>query len=119
MQVSDTRVGQMTNYDKLTLEVITNGTTSPKEAIQEASSVLIEHYEAIIAGEAVQEPTEDTLASTEETLGAESVDASEINNKTKIEDLSLFPKNDKCFGQCWRKNPWRIEATFFSQDRRD
>jgi len=41
--VENTRVGQITDYDKLTLEVWTNGTIRPEEAISLSSKILIEH----------------------------------------------------------------------------
>ena len=43
MIVEDTRVGQVTDYDKLTLEVFTNGTLSPDEAVSLAANVLSAH----------------------------------------------------------------------------
>ena len=39
----DTRVGQRTNYDRLILEVWTNGTVKPQEALVEAGSILRKH----------------------------------------------------------------------------
>ena len=41
--VTDTRVGNVTDYDKLTLEVWTNGSIRPEEAISKAASILIMH----------------------------------------------------------------------------
>ena len=41
--VEDTRVGQSTDYDKLTLDVYTNGTMTPEEAVSLAAKVLSEH----------------------------------------------------------------------------
>lgn len=41
--VENTRVGQITDYDKLTLELWTNGTIRPEEAISLSSKILIEH----------------------------------------------------------------------------
>ena len=41
--VENTRVGQMTDYDKLTLDVFTNGTLAPDEAVSLAAKVLSEH----------------------------------------------------------------------------
>ncbi len=49
MQIEDTRVGQMTNYDKLALIVTTDGTTAPKEAFQQAMDILTEQFESIRA----------------------------------------------------------------------
>ena len=42
-QVEDTRVGQMTNYDKLILDVWTNGSIEPADAVALASKIIIEH----------------------------------------------------------------------------
>ncbi|QUI21506.1 DNA-directed RNA polymerase subunit alpha [Vallitalea pronyensis] len=46
--VENTRVGQITDYDKLTLEVWTNGTLSPDEAVSLAAKVLSEHLNLFI-----------------------------------------------------------------------
>ncbi|MFH1279481.1 MAG: DNA-directed RNA polymerase subunit alpha [Candidatus Eisenbacteria bacterium] len=42
-KVEDTRVGQKTDYDKLTLEVWTNGTITPDDAVSHASKILKDH----------------------------------------------------------------------------
>jgi len=41
--VEDTRVGQATDYDKLSLELWSNGSTTPEEAVSLASKILIAH----------------------------------------------------------------------------
>lgn len=46
--VENTRVGNVTDYDKLTLEVWTNGTISPEESISLASKVLNDHFQLFI-----------------------------------------------------------------------
>ena len=48
MAVENTRVGQMTDYDKLTLEIYTNGTLDPDEAMSLAAKVLSEHLNLFI-----------------------------------------------------------------------
>lgn len=48
MSVENTRVGQMTDYDKLTLEVYTNGTLAPDDAVSLAAKVLSEHLSLFI-----------------------------------------------------------------------
>ncbi len=48
MTVDNTRVGQMTDYDKLTLDVFTNGTLAPDEAVSLAAKVLSEHLSLFI-----------------------------------------------------------------------
>ena len=42
--VENTRVGQMTNYDKLTIEIETDGTMSPEEALSRAAEVLVGQF---------------------------------------------------------------------------
>jgi DNA-directed RNA polymerase subunit alpha len=46
--VEDTRVGQVTNYDKLTLEIWTNGTIRPEEAASQGARILSEHLALFI-----------------------------------------------------------------------
>ena len=46
-EVTDTRVGQNENYDKLTMEVSTDGSMTPEEAMALASRILIEHFNVI------------------------------------------------------------------------
>ena len=48
MIVENTRVGQVTDYDKLTLDVYTNGTLDPDEAVSLAAKVLSEHLSLFI-----------------------------------------------------------------------
>jgi DNA-directed RNA polymerase subunit alpha len=46
--VEDTRVGQMTDYDKLILEVWTNGSIGPKDAILYASNIFQRHLDVFV-----------------------------------------------------------------------
>ena len=46
--VEDTRLGQVTDYDKLTIEVWTDGTISAKEALSQAANLLNEHLKLFI-----------------------------------------------------------------------
>lgn len=48
MTVDNTRVGQVTDFDKLTLDVYTNGTLAPDEAVSLAAKVLSEHLSLFI-----------------------------------------------------------------------
>lgn len=48
-KVEDTRVGQRTNYDKLILEIWTNGTVSPEMALVEAAKILRKHLNSFIS----------------------------------------------------------------------
>jgi DNA-directed RNA polymerase subunit alpha len=48
MTVENTRVGQVTDYDKLTLDVFTNGAIAPDEAVSLAARVLVEHLNLFV-----------------------------------------------------------------------
>ncbi|MCA9025929.1 MAG: DNA-directed RNA polymerase subunit alpha [Planctomycetaceae bacterium] len=47
-KVEDTRVGQRTNYDKLSLEIWTNGTVTPEMALVESAKILRKHLNPFI-----------------------------------------------------------------------
>ena len=49
--VNDTRVGNVTNYDKLTLEVWTDGSIMPDEAVNMASGILIDYLKLFHTGD--------------------------------------------------------------------
>lgn len=58
--VENTRVGQMTDYDKLTLEIWTNGSINPKDALLHAANVLSRHLDVFLTlGEFPEEEEED------------------------------------------------------------
>lgn len=43
IRVENTRVGEITNYDKLMLNILTDGTVSPQEAVEHATKILLNH----------------------------------------------------------------------------
>lgn len=91
IQIEDTRVGQMTNYDKLTLEIMTNGTITPDEALKQASSILVDQYNTIISGgieETPEENIEDGEIAGDETPEVEAADG-QVDSKTKIEEMNF------------------------------
>ncbi|MFA6537532.1 MAG: DNA-directed RNA polymerase subunit alpha, partial [Patescibacteria group bacterium] len=46
-KVTPIRVGDITNFDKLAMEIETDGTITPKEAIEQASKLLIDHFDLL------------------------------------------------------------------------
>ncbi len=73
-EVVDTRVGQNENYDKLIMEISTNGSITPEEAIALAAKILVEHFNIISDLNAIsdfsglmQEKKVDTITKTLET----------------------------------------------------
>jgi DNA-directed RNA polymerase subunit alpha len=80
--VSSARVGQSTNYDKLILEIWTDGTTAPEEALSTSAKILIDHLRHL-------------AGISEETLAAIALDQEEGSRltsemiETPIENLDL------------------------------
>ena len=57
--VDNTRVGQITDYDKLSLEIWTNGSVDPKEALLYASNIMQRHLDVFVGyGDLPEEITE-------------------------------------------------------------
>lgn len=52
-QVEKTRVGERTDYDKLLLEIQTDGTITPKEALNEAADILVQQLQFLLEPEAI------------------------------------------------------------------
>jgi len=46
-QVVDTRVGEITNYDKLVMDIQTDGSLTPEEAVKQSVAILLDHYNLI------------------------------------------------------------------------
>ena len=53
-KVEETRVGRLTNYDKLTIEIWTDATLDPKDALVKASDILTAYYNQIITPKKIQ-----------------------------------------------------------------
>jgi len=69
-RVENARVGQNTNYDKLIMEVETNGALSPEDAINSAASIIKDQLDVFVSFEAVviEEVEEDTAVNLEDLL---------------------------------------------------
>jgi DNA-directed RNA polymerase subunit alpha len=52
-RVERTRIGQQTDYDKLNLEIWTDGTISPEAALRESAKILVQHLSLLAGAEAV------------------------------------------------------------------
>ncbi|HET8900410.1 MAG TPA: DNA-directed RNA polymerase subunit alpha [Holophagaceae bacterium] len=86
--VEPARVGQSTDYEKLTLQVWTNGTIDPKEAVSDAALILREHF--LVFARQDEDFTADELGS---------VPASEAANAwlgKSVEELELSVRANNC-----------------------
>ena len=95
-RTEDTRVGQRTNYDRLILEVWTNGTINPEMALVEAAKILRKHVNPFVQYfELGEETVEEEMVSEviEETGGDEEL-VSKLN--MPIEELELSVRASNC-----------------------
>ncbi len=83
-KVENTRVGQITDLDKLLLSVDTDGSITPSDAFEEAAAILVNQYTAL-AGQTRVEASAPLGSTADEDV--ESDDTTELN--TPIEDLNL------------------------------
>lgn len=89
-KVENTRVGQVTDLDKLLLTIETDGSITPRDAFEEAAAILVNQYTAL-AGKTRVEAAEQLLpagASANSTIAGEAGDEPAALN-TPIEDLNL------------------------------
>jgi DNA-directed RNA polymerase subunit alpha len=86
--VEAARLGQMTDYDKLTIEVWTNGAISPADAIGQASKLLKDHMTIFIN-------FEETAEATEEPAERAASQMTEVMNRS-VEELELSVRSYNC-----------------------
>lgn len=80
--VENTRVGQQTDFDSLILEILTDGTIEPNDALSEAAQILVEHAKIFADFNRVPSPAETTTGPTI---------PEEVQN-TRLTDLGLSPR---------------------------
>jgi DNA-directed RNA polymerase subunit alpha len=90
--VEHTRVGQMTNYDKIILQIWSDGTITPDEALRQAAQVLVQHFQMVAEyGGTVPQggPSPDGKGPTDYPIPSKIFD-------TPIEELDLSVRSYNC-----------------------
>jgi len=87
-KVENTRVGQMTDLDKLLLTVETDGSISPRDAFEEAAAILVNQYTAL-AGKTRVEVAEQLVPSSQNGIITSNDGDEPAALNTPIEDLNL------------------------------
>ncbi|WP_073998421.1 DNA-directed RNA polymerase subunit alpha [Anaerococcus urinomassiliensis] len=87
--VENTRVGEITDYDKLIIEVWTNGTITPQEALAEGAGILIDDFNYFKELPNASFVEEDQSEEVEEEITEEEVSDSNLNKTIEELDLSL------------------------------
>ena len=90
-QVTNARVGQQTDYDKLTLEVWTNGSVKPADAVAYAAKILKEQMTVFINFDEAEEPAPIEAPKTEEKLNE--------NLFRSVDELELSVRSANCLQQ--------------------
>ncbi len=101
----NTRVGQKTNYDRLIMEIWTNGTITPELAVVEAAKILRKHLNVFIhyfeAGEEIQEePGLDIIEEKKPGMPQDLLDKLNMS----IDDLDLSVRSRNCLEAVHMRN---------------
>lgn len=90
ISVENTRVGKMTDWDKLVLDVKTDGTISAEDAFKEAVKILVDQYSSFLAIAGHKEET-----TTPEAKAVEEIEENEKNGEEKEEKEEKTAKKEK------------------------
>jgi len=95
-RTDDTRVGQRTNYDKLTLEIWTDGTVSPEMALVEAGKILRKYINPFVQYSQIGEDTvaEEMVSKDTDRAGVDEELAAKL--EMPIESLELTVRSNNC-----------------------
>lgn len=107
-QVESMRVGERTDFDKLTIDIETDGTVNPEDAFVQACEILVQHFSLFIDAFKKEEAIGEKVEAGSEAENDEGEDVL----KTKIEDLKLSTRtinalvknNIKTIGAITKKN---------------
>lgn len=92
--VENVRVGQMTNFDKVTMSIATDGSVDPLDALKQASAILVDHFSFIstYTESVTEEQKEQAKEPAIETVGE---DVDEKKEQKKEKKKVSKPKKDK------------------------
>lgn len=85
LNVENVRVGKITNWDKLILDILTDGTISPEEAFKQAVEILIEQFDSLIN---VKKEEKEEAKEKEEKKTVKVEEKEEKIEQTKVTDMA-------------------------------
>lgn len=88
--VENTRVGGSTDYDKLTLDISTDGSMSPREALSQSARILLDHVQMFLNFDMVTGEEEDKTQEDDETARVRKI------LLTSVDDLELSVRSHNC-----------------------
>ena len=89
MHISDTRVGQKTDYNRLELEITTDGSIDPEDALAYAAKLLVDHLEIFVNFEGDLESPEELEMDEERQHIAQLL-------RTRVDELELSVRSSNC-----------------------
>lgn len=89
MHVADTRVGQRTDFNRLELEVTTDGSIDPEDAMAYAAKLLVDHFELFINFEGDLESAEEVIMDEEKQRIANLL-------RMRVDELELSVRSSNC-----------------------
>ncbi len=97
LKVENTRVGKMTNWDKLSLDIKTDGTLSPEDAYKAAVDILVDQYQALMPGAEADDSQEkeEGEEETEKEAKKPAPKTAKKATKAKAEDKKTTSKTSK------------------------
>ena len=90
------RVEQKTDYEKLTLEITTDGSIHPQQALKDAAAILIEHFSLFISDPVEVEENAVIEEGDEEVLDMQEIDRVSQLLRTDLKDLDLSVRAQNC-----------------------
>lgn len=101
--IETTRVGRAANYDRLVLEITTDGTISPRDALKEAAQILLNYFEQIVEPKVLKEEKEEKSKLSPEAL------------RLTVEELSLPTRITNAL----EKSGYRTVADLLTTNRKE
>jgi DNA-directed RNA polymerase subunit alpha len=83
-KVEETRVGRLTNYDRLILEIWTDGTIDPESALKKAAEILVLYFNHIVSPSVAKPQDQEFKQGNSDNLQLENISVEELNLPTRV-----------------------------------
>jgi len=94
--VEKARVGRATDYDRLVMEIWTDGSITPEKAISQAASIIIEHLELVVLEEEQEEEENISIEESNLVYSASEDPIFNVNLLKSVEELELSVRSYNC-----------------------
>ncbi len=94
--VEKARVGRATDYDRLVMEIWTDGSITPEKAVSQAASIIIEHLELVVLEEEQEEEENISIEESNLVYSASEDPISNVNLLKSVEELELSVRSYNC-----------------------